>query len=87
MKEWRPCKFMNPKYLEHVTCSWMSVDPNHSAAHCKDCICSKAETRKLDNIIAVATVIAIIIGVITIVLEITIMVLMLLTRGHFIGNI
>jgi hypothetical protein len=27
LKEWRSCKMINPKYLEHITCPWMDVDP------------------------------------------------------------
>jgi hypothetical protein len=26
MKEWRSCKIINPKYLEHITCPWMDVE-------------------------------------------------------------
>jgi hypothetical protein len=64
--EWRSCKIINPKYLEHITCPMMNVSPLHFKGTCQDCICTKVEFMKLDMQSTVTMSVAITISVISI---------------------
>jgi hypothetical protein len=48
-KEWRSCKLINPKYLKHVTCSWIGVDIAEFMATCKYCDCNKCICARIER--------------------------------------
>ena len=59
MKEWRPCKKIDPKYLEHVTCiDMLEEDPDNSFGDCINCICRKAVRNDDLRLAAIAVIIS-----------------------------
>jgi hypothetical protein len=58
MREWRPCKKIDSKYLKHVACSRMDADSGQCNEHCGDCICSiyrfaDMNYRDIDNAVGI----------------------------------